>query len=83
MKSVPYTSTLPEDVLKNLEFYAGKFRLPKNKIIEQSLIAYFERLKQAEYVHSFRKAAGDAQMQEMAEENLSDYLKILDENETA
>lgn len=83
MKTVPYTSTLPEDVLQNLEFYAGKFRLPKNKIIEKSLIAYFEQLKKAEYILSFRKATADPEMIQMAEENLSDYLKILNENETA
>jgi len=83
MKSVPYTSTLPEDVLKKLEFYAGKFRLPKNKIIEKSLIAYFEQLRKAEYILSFRQAAADPEMMQMAEENLSDYLKILEEDETA
>ena len=82
MKAIPYTSALPEDVIKKLEFYAGKFRLPKNKIIEKSLITYFEQLKKAEYIHSFRKASGDTQILEMAEENLLDYLKILEEDET-
>jgi hypothetical protein len=47
--------------------------------MEQALRVYFERLKQAEYVHSFKKAAQDEGMITMAEEGLEDYLKILDE----
>lgn len=82
MKAIPYTSSLPGDILKNLEYYAGKFRIPKNKIIEQSLIAYFDQLKKAEYIHSFSKAANDEELLPMAEENLTDYLKILKDNET-
>ena len=51
--------------------------------MEQALRAYFDRLKQAEYGRSFKKAAGDPEMETMAEEGLEDYLKILDEHETA
>ena len=47
--------------------------------MEQALKAYFDRLKQAEYTRSFKKAAGDPEMLSMAEEGMEDYLKILDE----
>lgn len=79
MASVNYTSTLPKELIELLDQYAGKFRLPKNRIIEQALLSYFERLKKAEYEHSFRKAAGDEDMLTMAEEGLEDYLKIIAE----
>jgi len=78
-KSLNYTSSLPADLLGMVEEYAAKFKVPKNKIIEKSLRAYFENLKRAEYVKSFRKAAQDSEIVNMAEEGLEDYLKILDE----
>ena len=79
MKSANFTSSLPSDILQTLDAYAQKFGVPKNRIMEQALRAYFERLKQAEYSRSFKKAAGDPEMTTMAEEGLEDYLKILDE----
>ncbi|MFA6129245.1 MAG: hypothetical protein WC699_18240 [Bacteroidales bacterium] len=79
MKSVNYTSSLPSDLLEMLEQYAIRFKVPKNRIIENSLKAYFEKLQRAEYIYSFKKAAGDSEVVNMAEEGLEDYLKILDE----
>ena len=79
MKPVTFTSTLPVEIWQALENYAEKFKVPRNRIMEQALRAYFERLKQAEYSRSFKKAAGDPEMINMAEEGLEDYLKILDE----
>jgi predicted transcriptional regulator len=79
MKPVTFTSTLPAEVWQALDVYAAKFKIPRNRIMEQALLAYFERLKQAEYTRSFKKAAGDPELSSMAEEGLEDYLKILDE----
>ena len=53
--------------------------MPKNRIIENSLKAFFENLKRAEYIRSFKKASGDSEIVDMAEEGLEDYLKIIDE----
>ena len=79
MKPINYTSTLPAELLQMLDNYARKFKMPKNRIVEQALRAYFEKLKKAEYVHSFSKAAVDEEMISMAEEGIEDYLKILPE----
>jgi len=79
MKAINYTSTLPPDLMEMLNSYSQKFKLPKNRIMEQALTAYFEKLKKAEYAHSFRKAADDQDALIMAEEGLEDYLKILSE----
>jgi hypothetical protein len=78
MKPVTFTSTLPAEVWQALENYAEKFKVPRNRIMEQALKAYFEKLKQAEYNRSFKKAAGDPEMNLMAEEGLEDYLRILE-----
>jgi hypothetical protein len=78
MKTTTFTSSLPENLLNLLDDYAARFNVPKNRIIEKALNTYFERLKKAEYIHSFRRAAGDEEVISMAEEGLEDYLKILD-----
>ena len=78
MKSINYTSSLPAEMLEMLDYYAIRFKVPKNRIIENSLKAYFENLKRAEYIRSFKKASGDSEIVDMAEEGLEDYLKILD-----
>ena len=79
MKSATtYTSTIPRDLLIMLTKYSELFEIPKNKIIEKALRHYFDELKKAEYVKSFKKANEDADMMTMAEEGLEDYLKILD-----
>ncbi len=79
MKPLNYTSSLPAELLQMLDNYAREFKMPKNRIVEQALRAYFEKLKKAEYAHSFRKAAANEEMVSMAEEGLEDYLKILPE----
>jgi predicted transcriptional regulator len=78
MKTVNYTSSLPPDILDKLDSYAQKFNIPKNRIIEKALLAYFENLKRAEYTYSFQKAAVDGDMLLLAEEGIEEYLKILD-----
>ena len=79
MKPLNYTSSLPAELLQMLENYAREFKMPKNRIVEHALRAYFEKLKRAEYAHSFRKAAADQEMLTLAEEGIEDYLKILSE----
>jgi hypothetical protein len=53
--------------------------MPKNRIVEQALRAYFEKLKKTEFAHSFRRAATEEEMLTMAEAGLEEYLKILPE----
>jgi len=79
MKAMNYTSSLPEELIEMLDTYARKFKMPKNRIMEQALRAYFEKLKKAEYAHSFRRAASDEEQVLIAEEGLEDYLKIISE----
>jgi predicted transcriptional regulator len=74
-----FTSSLPAETLNQLDLYAKKLRMPKNRVIEKALNAYFERLKKAEYELSFKKAAKDEEMLSLAEEGLEDYLKMLTE----
>jgi hypothetical protein len=73
------TTSLPAEIASRLDDYSRKFRIPKSKIFEQALEAYFEKIKKAEYIHSFKMAAREDEMLSMAEEGLEDYLKIIGE----
>ena len=72
-----FTSTLPEELLKKLNEAANKLSVPKNKLIEKALRIYLDQLTRAEYVNSFKQAADDHNILDMAEEGMEDYLKQL------
>lgn len=76
--TAPYTSTLPIELLDQLNNFAQKLQMPKNQIIERALQHYFEELKRAEYIRSFQRVAQDEEMQTLAEEGLADYVEMLD-----
>jgi predicted transcriptional regulator len=73
------TTSLSPAMISRLDDYSKKFKIAKSKLLEQALESYFEKIKKAEYVRSFRLAASDEDTLLMAEEGLEDYLKILGE----
>ena len=74
-----FTSTLPEELLLKLNEMANKLAMPKNKIIEKALQIYLDQLIRAEYVKSYKQAADDIDILNVAEEGMEDYLKQLDQ----
>ncbi|GLU56291.1 CopG family transcriptional regulator [Dyadobacter frigoris] len=76
---ITYTSKLPDTVLKELETVASKLKTSKKDVIETALNLYFEQIKKAEYVASFKKAKGDQEIIELSEDGLDDYLKMIGE----
>jgi predicted transcriptional regulator len=74
-----FTSTLPDELMQKLNEMAGKLALPKNKIIEKALQIYLDQLNRAEYVQSYKQAATDENIIEIAEEGMVDYLNQLEE----
>jgi len=75
---ITFTSSLPDDLLQSLNTLAGKLSIPKNKIIEKALRIYIDQINRAEYVQSFKNAADDIDVLDMAEEGMEDYFKQLD-----
>jgi hypothetical protein len=75
-----FTSTLPDRLLHQLAEKAKSLSIPKNKLIEKALRVYLEHLEKAEYIKSYKRAAGDKDTLQMAEEGMADYLKQI-ENE--
>ncbi len=74
-----FTSTLPDDLLTLLGEKASKLSMPKNKLIEKALRLYLEHLERAEYIQSYRQAATDNDILQVAEEGRADYLRQLKE----
>lgn len=73
-----FTSTLPDDIFNQLGKMANKLAIPKNKIIEKALRIYLDQLNRAEYVKSYKQAANDLNIIELAEEGMTEYLNQLD-----
>jgi len=74
-----FTSTLPDELLKLLAEKASKLSVPKNKLIEKALRIYLDQLNRAEYVKSYKEAAKDQDLLQLAEEGMEDYFKQLPE----
>ncbi|MDP2723677.1 MAG: ribbon-helix-helix domain-containing protein [Bacteroidales bacterium] len=74
---ITFTSTLPDELLLKLNNMAKRMSMPKNKIIEKALQIYLDQLTRAEYVQSYKQAANDNDLLDLAEEGMEDYLKQL------
>jgi len=72
-----FTSTLPDDLLKELTDAANNLNLPKNKLIEKALRLYLEQINKAAYIKSYREMGEDADVLTMAEEGMAAYAKQL------
>lgn len=75
---VTFTSTIPDDLSRQLNEKARALSLPKNKLIENALRLYIEHLERAEYIRSYKQASSDTDILLMAEEGMADYLKQLE-----
>jgi rRNA-processing protein FCF1 len=75
---ITYTSKLTDVVLGELDSVSQKLKKSKREIIETALNQYFERIKKAEYVASFKKIKGDSELNELAEIGLDDYLNLIE-----
>ena len=72
------TTTLSETVIADLTKYAEKLNLPKNKFIERSLTLYFDHLKRAEYIRSYKEMNDDHDLISIAEEDMGAYYRTLE-----
>jgi predicted transcriptional regulator len=75
---ITYTSKLSDTVLTELERVSKKFKASKREIIESALNQYFDTIKRAEYVASFKRAKDDTEISEWTEMGLADFLKMVE-----
>ena len=76
-KQITYTSTLPGDLITQVNEYAEKYKVSKNKIIEEALKHFFFEQKRKEYEESFARIANDPEVEELAEMGMGDYLDMI------
>lgn len=74
-----FTSSLPDNLLKQLSEKAERLSVPKNKLIETAIRLYLEHLEKAEYIKSYKKAAADKDVMQIAEEGMAEYLNQIKE----
>lgn len=74
---MPITTSLPKSLLKQVDIYIKETGKKKNQVIEESLTQFLLNEKKAKFVNSFKKAATDNDIVNMAEEGLTDYKKQL------
>ena len=73
-----FTSTLPDNLMEQLNHYSKKLKLPKNKLIQKALTLYLDHLERAAYILSLRKYKNDESILSIVEESMEDYYKQLD-----
>ena len=76
---VTFTSTIPDDLSRQLNDKAKALLMPKNKLIENALRLYLEHLDRAEYIKSYKRAKDDDDILVMAEEGMENYLRQIEE----
>lgn len=76
-----FTSSLPDDLLQLLSEHAGKLAVPKNALIEKALRIYLDQLTRAEYIQSYKRAAKDDEIMQIAEEGMRDYFRQLEDTD--
>lgn len=76
-----FTSSLPDELLKELSQRASELKVPKNKLIQKALEYYLEKLDKAAFLNSYKKSADDPEHLLLAEEGLEDWFKMLEEFE--
>ena len=76
-----FTSSLPDDLLQQLDRMSKALKLPKNKLMEKALRIYLDQLNKAEYVKSYKQLADDVDTLQLAEEGMADYLAQLEDTD--
>jgi hypothetical protein len=80
-KQITYTSTLPGDLITQVNEYAEKYKLSKNKIIEEALRKFLFEAKRKEYEESFARISNDPEVVELAEMGMEDYAELIRKHE--
>jgi hypothetical protein len=74
---VQITTTLPKQIVEQVEQFAKLHGKKKNQIIEESISLFLLNEKKNRLADSFKRAALDEEIVNLAEEGLVDYKKQL------
>ncbi len=74
---MPFTSTLPDNLMEEFNAFIMQTGKKKNEVIVESLKQYLKKEKQKLFAESFKRAALDKELVDLAEMGLVDYSKQL------
>ena len=74
-----YSFTFTSELMEQLDEYARKLDIPKDKLIERSIRYYLQKIRHGEYIQSFRRAANDEERIQFAEAGLEEFLKQIEQ----
>jgi predicted transcriptional regulator len=77
-KQITYTSTLPDDLISRVNEYAEKYKVTKNKVIEEALRKFLFEARRKEFQAGFKKLANDPEILELAETGIEEWGEMLD-----
>lgn len=72
-----FTTSLPDDLLRDLAQRAEAYGIPRNRFIERALRIYLEQLDKAEFRASYQRMSKDPDTLQLAEEGMAAYLEQL------
>ena len=73
-KRITYTSTLPEDILSQVNDYVEQYNIPKNQVIEEALRMFLMEQDKKTFAEGFKRLAKDPEMMQLAEMGMGEYL---------
>lgn len=75
--TITFTSTFSSNLMSWLTSYAKETKKTKRTVLEEALMRYKDEIKRKKMEESFKRAAKDPEMLEMAEEDMAEYWKQL------
>ncbi|MBI4155879.1 MAG: hypothetical protein HY507_01435 [Candidatus Zambryskibacteria bacterium] len=77
MKSITFTNNLSVDIMQWIEKYSASQKVTRRAVLEKALTEFRKSVRRKEYSDSFRRARLDADIKQMSENGLGDYLRHL------
>ena len=77
MKSIIFTNNLSSDLMEWLEGYSLRQKITRRAVLEMALNNLRKSERRNEYAHSFKNAAKDLEIKNMAEDGMGDYFSQL------
>lgn len=75
--TITFTNNLSVDLMEWMEKYSTRHKMTRRAILEKALDEFRKSARKREYAQSFKKASLDADITNMSEDGLGDYLKQL------
>lgn len=77
MESITFTNNISSDLMRWLKKYSARENLTRRAVLEKALTEFRKSVRKKEYADSFKRAALDSEIRNMAKDGLGDYFSEL------